>query len=490
MEKTKYLTTPIFYANSNPHIGHLYTGLVCDLWRQVNNVMNSSFFLSSGMDEHGQKVFQSAQENGFSAKEYVDKISGHFVDFFAKYHVRYDYWVRTTDENHEKAAQYFWTQLEKNGYIYKSTYKGWYAISDENYLDVPADYEPTSPNIVWREEDCYFFKLSAFQEKLLKHYEENPDAVYPRSRYNETVGFIKQGLKDFSISRPKDRLDWGIPVPNDEDQVMYVWIDALTNYLSLIGYPDDVYHEKWPAIHVVGKDILKFHTVYWQALLMAAGVELPKLVVVHGWWLNGDRKISKSLNNAIDIHGLTEAYGGDSVRYFLLSNMTLGEDASFRDEVFQTCVNSMLSNKFGNLLLRLTGLAQNKGIEVLERCDLSEELQDFIDKTSKSVNDFAEDITLFDDYIRLFANVLDFLNNYVESHAIWKLGVDDIRKELYSLLYCFKVISVLFSGLFPEASLKLAGYFDCEINLKSALEHKDITIKESLMLFPRVTNND
>lgn len=486
MSNKKYLTSPIFYANSNPHIGHLYTGLICDVWKQINSIMGSNVFFSSGMDEHGQKVFQSAQINGYSTQEYVDNISDCFVKFFAQYNVRYDYWVKTTSKEHKKSAQYFWMQLEERGYIYKNQYEGWYSISDENYLDVGKDYVSTSPNIVWREEECYYFKLSAFEDQLLQFYAKNIDAIYPKSRYNEAVAFIKQGLKDFSISRPKDRLSWGIPIPNDPDQVMYVWIDALTNYLSVINYPDEKYKQYWPGIHVIGKDILKFHTVYWPALLMAIDIEPPKLVLVHGWWLNGDQKVSKSLNNAIDIAGLSETYGFDSVRYFLLANMTVGEDANFKESLFDSTVGSVLSNKFGNFLLRLIGMAQNNEMNIIKVSKVEGSIQLFLNSLELETMKFVHDITYFDEYMSLFTTSLDFLNNYINENTIWKQEKEQLEKSLYSLLYSFKVISIIFSPILPETVKKITEFFDIDFDLLSAKNHKDIQIKEPIILFPKV----
>ncbi|WP_342262082.1 methionine--tRNA ligase [Alphaproteobacteria bacterium endosymbiont of Tiliacea citrago] len=486
MNKVKYLTAPIFYANSTPHIGHLYTGLVCDLWKQINLVMGEDFFLSSGMDEHGQKVFQVAVNNGLNPKVHVDNISESFKKFFEKYNVRYDYWVRTTDEQHKKATQIFWNKLKENGYVYKHRYKGWYSISDESYLDVSEDYVSTSKNIVWREEECYYFKLSSFQEKLVEYYEKHPETIYPKIRYNEAMGFIKQGLKDFSISRPKERLSWGIEVPDDPDQVMYVWIDALANYLTLIGYPDQKYLNYWPATHVVGKDILKFHAIYWPALLMAADLLPPKKVVVHGWWLNGDQKVSKSLNNAIDIDGLTEVYGSDAIRYFLLSNMTLGEDANFKESLFHSTINAALSNKYGNILLRLLGIAENKNIKELKHCELDEFLNNVVNNTKNEANNFVKNISFFDQYIRSFSAAFDSLNNYISENTIWKQEGEQLNNSLYSLLYCFKVLSVLFSPILPECAKKIAKYFDVDLNFKDVSVHKNIIIKEPIVLFPRV----
>lgn len=489
MNKTKYLTTPIFYANSVPHIGHLYTGLICDLWKQINKVMGENVLLSSGMDEHGQKVFQSAQNLGINEQQHVDAINQCFVDFFNSYHIRYDRWVRTTDADHKKSAQLFWAELSNNGYIYKGRYQGWYSISDENYLEVPENYISNSDNIVWREEDCYYFKLSHFQNSLLEYYERNHEAIYPRSRYNETIGFIKQGLKDFSVSRPKQRLSWGVEVPDDPDQVMYVWVDALANYLSLVGYPDPKFNNFWPPVHVIGKDILKFHTVYWPAMLMAADLELPRQVIVHGWWLNGEKKVSKSLNNAIDVAGLSAAYGSDSVRYFLLSNMTLGEDANFKESLFHFSVNATLSNKFGNLLSRLLGMAQGQKLTCINVCDLDTELGGFLKSLITETNQFVKDITFFDEYIGLFSTALDFLNNYISENSVWKKSGKELERCLYSLLHCFRVVAVVFSPIIPEAAEKIARYFDIELTVESASKYTPIEIKEMVLLFPRVLND-
>lgn len=485
----KYITSPIFYANSKPHIGHIYTGLVCDTWVKCNGIFNNEVEFVSGMDEHGQKVHQTAEKMKVSTKEYVDQMNANFIECFKNYDINYTKWIRTTSYEHKVALERVWRILEKNGYIYKSKYSGWYSISDENYLDFDKDYINTNPNIVWREEECYYFKLSAFEDKLREFYQNNKSIIYPNSRYNETIGLLDQGLKDFAISRPKERLSWGIEVDNDPSQVIYVWIDALSAYLSAIGYPDDKYKKLWPAIHVIGKDILKFHTIYWPALLMAIGLELPKQIIIHGWWLNGDQKISKSLNNAIDIGNLVESYGYDSFRYYLLSNMTLGEDGSFKETLFEQNIETVLSNKFGNLFSRLIGIAKRHSLELLKfnKALLNSKFIEELSRLRENILIYSENLSKLNLYIQSFNDGLEFLNVYVNDNKIWELTGEQLNNELYSLFYVFKHLALFYYPLLPNACSKILDYFDTKSKYEDALKFKNIIIKENVLLFPRLS---
>lgn len=485
VKKNIYITSPIFYANSNPHIGHVYTGLLCDAWKKFNQIFGRNVVFTSGMDEHGQKVMQSAEKNGCTSQEYVDLMSNSFKSCFAIHNVEYSNWIRTTDKKHEEAVYEFWKTLEKNGYIYKNKYEGWYSISDEHYIEGDKYSMKATDKIVWREEECYYFKLTAFQDRLYDYYKHNKEVVIPNTRYNETIGLFKQGLRDFSISRPKERLSWGIEVPGDETQVIYVWIDALVSYLSSIGYPNSEYKELLPAVHFLGKDILKFHAIYWPALLMAADLPLPKKLVVHGWWLNGDQKISKSLNNAIDLQYYLETFGQDAFRFYLLSNMILGEDCSFKDELFTQNTESILSNKVGNLFSRLIGIAKSKNIEKVSYAVLDEELLSFVAKIEDFSIKLIDDMSNFDEYTNMFVELVDILNVYVDLKQVWTLSGKELNDSLYRLLYCFKIFSVFYYPLLPDAVRKILNYFEVDINFENAKHHKDFIIKENLILFPR-----
>ncbi|MBL4839062.1 MAG: methionine--tRNA ligase, partial [Kordiimonadaceae bacterium] len=323
-----YVTTPIYYVNDVPHIGHAYTTLACDMLARFKRLDGFDVLFLTGTDEHGQKVEKSAEKAGVDPLAFCDKVSSRFQDLAAAMNFSNDQFIRTTEARHKVAVQQLWRELVKNGFIYEDNYAGWYSVRDEAFYGEDELKEgeggeklaPTGAPVEWVEEPSYFFKLSAFEEKLLALYENQPDFVMPKSRLNEVKSFVKGGLQDLSISRTT--FNWGVPVPEAEGHIMYVWIDALANYLTATGYPDmdaEDYQKFWPAnVHIVGKDILRFHAVYWPAFLMAANMPLPNRVFAHGWWTNEGQKISKSLGNVIDPFELIESYGLDPVRFFLL----------------------------------------------------------------------------------------------------------------------------------------------------------------------------
>ena len=357
----RYYTTPIYYVNDTPHIGHAYTSVAADVLARFARLDGHTVKFLTGTDEHGQKVEKSAQQKGMSTKEFVDKVSPSFRKMGDVLHLTNDDFIRTTEARHIQSAQALWLKIEAAGYIYKGSYAGWYSVRDEAYYqesELINGKAPTGAPVEWVQEPSYFFKLSVFQEKLLEFYDNHPDAVGPTSRRNEVISFVKSGLKDLSISR--STFHWGVPVPTDPDHVMYVWMDALSNYITALGYPDDTEEMRtfWPkAIHLVGKDILRFHCVYWHAFLMAAGLPLPKKVFAHGWWTNEGEKISKSLGNVIDPFELVETYGVDQVRYFLIREVPFGSDGDFSKKALVGRINSDLANDYGNLVQRVLSFA-------------------------------------------------------------------------------------------------------------------------------------
>ena len=365
-----YITSPIYYVNDVPHIGHAYTTLACDVLARFKRLDGFDVKFLTGTDEHGQKVEKSAAEAGLSPREFCDKVSARFRDLASAMNFSNDDFVRTTEERHLKACQELWRRLEANGEIYLDKYAGWYSIRDEAFYaeselekDENGDLKaPSGAAVEWLEEPSYFFKLSKWGERLLEYYAETPERVLPKSRRNEVKSFVEAGLKDLSISRTS--FSWGVPVPGDDDHIMYVWIDALSNYLTGAGFPDmdDAdFKTYWPGvIHVVGKDILRFHAVYWPAFLMAAGLEPPQRVFAHGWWTNEGRKISKSLGNVIDPFQLIEEYGLDPVRYFLMREVPFGNDGDFSRAAIIRRLNGDLANDLGNLAQRvLSMIAKN-----------------------------------------------------------------------------------------------------------------------------------
>ena len=384
-----YITSPIYYVNDVPHIGHAYTTLACDVLARFKRLDGYEVKFLTGTDEHGQKVEKSAAEAGLSPREFCDKVSARFRDLATAMNFSNDDFVRTTEERHITACQELWRRLEANGEIYLDKYAGWYSVRDEAFYaeselekDENGDLKaPSGAAVEWVEEPSYFFKLSKWGERLLEYYAETPERVLPKSRRNEVKSFVEAGLKDLSISRTS--FSWGVPVPGDDDHIIYVWIDALSNYLTGAGFPDmdDAdFKTYWPhVIHVVGKDILRFHAVYWPALLLAAGLEPPRRVFAHGWWTNEGRKISKSLGNVIDPFRLVEEYGLDPVRYFLMREVPFGNDGDFsRGAVVRRC-NGDLANDLGNLAQRvLSMIAKNCDGTVPEHGELEAKEKDLL----------------------------------------------------------------------------------------------------------------
>ncbi len=377
-----YITTPIFYPNGKPHIGHAYTVIATDAMARFQRLDGKDVFFLSGTDEHGLKMQQTAEKEGITAQELADRNSAVFREMIAAMGGSNDGFIRTTEERHHRACQAIWKKMADNGDIYLDSYKGWYSVRQEAYFDesettVGEDgvrREPLGSPVEWNEEETYFFRLSAYQDKLLAHYEANPEFIGPSERRNEVMSFVRSGLKDLSISR--STFNWGVPVPGDEKHVMYVWVDALTNYITAAGYPDTDADSwsYWPAdVHMIGKDIVRFHAVYWPAFLMSAGIELPKRVFAHGFLFNRGEKMSKSVGNVVDPFTLVEHYGLDAVRYFFLREVPFGQDGSYSHDAIVNRTNADLANDLGNLAQRsLSMIAKNCDGKVPEKGALGE----------------------------------------------------------------------------------------------------------------------
>ncbi len=363
-----YITTPIYYVNDVPHIGHAYTTLACDVLARFMRLDGRKVLFLTGTDEHGQKVEKAAEQAGRTPQDFVDANASRFLDLARAMAFSFDDFIRTTERRHLEAVHALWRALAERGEIYLGAYEGWYSVRDEAFYgesELITDaggnrLAPTGAPVEWVKEPSYFFRLSAWQDRLLEFYETHPDFIAPASRRNEVISFVKGGLQDLSISRTSFR--WGIPVPGDPDHVIYVWLDALTNYITAAGYPDRegvAFSGWWPAdLHMVGKDILRFHAVYWPAFLMAAGLEPPRRVFAHGWWTNEGQKISKSLGNVIDPHDLVARYGLDPTRYFLLREVPFGQDGDFSHAGMVRRLNGDLANGLGNLAQRSLTLIQ------------------------------------------------------------------------------------------------------------------------------------
>ncbi|HAD86369.1 MAG TPA: methionine--tRNA ligase [Rhodospirillaceae bacterium] len=471
-----YLTTPIYYVNDAPHIGHAYTTLACDVLARFKRLDGYDVKFLTGTDEHGQKVEKSAEKAGVDPQSFADKVSQNFRSLAAFMKFSNDDFIRTTEPRHIQACQAMWTRMLDAGDIYLDNYGGWYAVRDEAFygedeLTKQPDgtrIAPSGAEVEWVEEPSYFFKLSAWEDKLLAFYDANPDFIAPQSRRNEVTSFVKGGLQDLSISRTT--FNWGVPVPGDEDHIFYVWLDALTNYISALGFPDEQgeYAKYWPAdLHMVGKDILRFHAVYWPAFLMAAGLEPPKRVFAHGWWTNEGQKISKSLGNVIDPFELVEKYGLDQVRFFLLREIPFGNDGDFSHSAMVGRMNSELANDYGNLAQRVLSM-------IAKNCD--GRVPDPKDKLVLSVDTAPTlgaiigsreligrvrelmDRQAFHDALEAVWEVIREANRYVDQAAPWKLKKEDPEKMdavLYVLAETIRNVTIVLQPFMPDSCSKI-----------------------------------
>jgi len=466
--KPYYITTPIYYVNDDPHIGHAYTTLACDVLARFKRLDGYDVRFLTGTDEHGQKVEKAAEKAGVDPQSFTDRVSGNFRSLAKAWGFTNDDFIRTTEDRHIRASQALWTTLVERDEIYLDTYAGWYAVRDEAFYAEselragPAGTKiaPSGAEVEWVEEPSYFFRLSAWQDRLLKFYDDNPDFIAPASRRNEVVSFVRGGLQDLSVSRTS--FTWGIPVPGDERHVMYVWLDALTNYITAVGYPDvdgDDFRKLWPAdLHMVGKDILRFHAVFWPAFLMGAGLEPPKRVFAHGWWTNEGQKISKSLGNVINPYDLVETYGLDQVRYFLLREVPFGNDGDFSHRSMIQRMNSELANDYGNLVQRvLSMIAKNCNGAVPEPGPLSAEDDELLNAVGALLPRLRSvmDTQLFHEALEAIWVVVRAANGYVDRQAPWALRKTDearMRTVLYVLAETIRNLALYTLPVMPTAS--------------------------------------
>ncbi len=471
MSKSFYITTPIYYVNDKPHLGHAYTSIACDALARYLRLDGYDVKFVTGTDEHGQKVEKSADKAGVPPQAFVDEVAEHFRELTEVLELTNDDFIRTTEERHTKAAQALWEKLKANDDIYLGSYAGWYSVRDEAFYaesELIDGKAPTGAEVEWVEEPSYFFRLSKYQDQLIAFYENNPDAILPASRRNEVMSFVKGGLKDLSISRTT--FSWGVPVPGDEDHIIYVWLDALTNYLAAIGYPDtesESYKKYWPAMHMVGKDILRFHTVYWPAFLMSAGLELPLRVFAHGWWTIEGEKMSKSLGNVVAPTHLVEKYGLDQTRYFLLREVPFGNDGNFSRQALIDRINSDLANNIGNLAQRTLSMIQKNcgGVvptphaEHLTKED--ETLLDLVQVTRDVTSDEARDAMLRCRFHEVLADILGMAsraNEYIDEQAPWKQKKENpprMEATLYHLAEAIRCIAIMLQPFVPHAATRL-----------------------------------
>jgi methionyl-tRNA synthetase len=470
--KSYYVTTPIYYVNDSPHIGHAYTSLACDALARFMRLDGYDVHFLTGTDEHGQKVEKSAEAAGKDPQAFTDEVSQRFRLLAEAMNFSNDDFIRTTERRHIESCQELWRRLKERGQIYLGSYSGWYAVRDEAFyqedeLETRPDGKKISKasgaEVAWVEEPSYFFQLSAWAEPLLEHYARNPDFIGPDSRRNEVISFVKSGLKDLSVSRTTFK--WGVPVPDDADHIMYVWLDALTNYITAVGFPDteqEKYIKFWPAdLHMVGKDILRFHAVYWPAFLMAAGLEPPQRVFAHGWWTNEGQKISKSLGNVIDPHELIARYGRDQVRYFLLREVPFGNDGDFSHRAMVQRMNGDLANGIGNLGQRvLSMINKNCDAKVPAHGVLTEADQQLLAAARGLLAAVRPLMTsqLFHKALETIWQVVTEADRYVDEQAPWALKKTDPARMgtvLYVLAETIRHLALLVQPFMPESGAKI-----------------------------------
>ena len=471
MAQSYYVTTPIYYVNDKPHIGHSYTTLACDVLARFKRLDGYDVTFLTGTDEHGQKVEKAAETAGISPQAFTDAVSQNFRDLTHRMNFSNDDFIRTTEARHKAACQEIWRRLQAKGHITLGKYEGWYSVRDETFFtetELVDGKAPTGAPVEWVEEPSYFFNLSQWQDKLLAYYESNPDFVGPDSRFNEVKSFVKSGLRDLSVSRASFK--WGVPVPGDDDHVMYVWLDALTNYVTASGWPvdgpdgDAAKHEKlWPAdLHMVGKDILRFHAVYWPAFLMAAGLPLPKRVFAHGWWTNEGQKISKSLGNAIDPNQLADQYGLDQTRYFLLREVPFGNDGDFSVKAMVQRMNGDLANDLGNLSQRVLSMIFKNCAGVMPALPATPSAQDkaLLDAADALLEKVRQliDRQAFHEALRDIWQVIADANRYVDAVAPWalrKTDPDRMNEVLAVLAETIRQVAILVQPVMPDAACRM-----------------------------------
>ncbi|WP_040838038.1 methionine--tRNA ligase [Nocardia brevicatena] len=471
-----YLTTAIAYPNGAPHIGHAYEYISSDALARFKRLDGYDVFFMTGTDEHGQKMQQTANAEGVPVRDLAARNSDVFEALDKRLDISYDRFIRTTDSDHHEACVAIWRRMLDNGDIYLDNYSGWYSVRDEAFYteeettlldDGTRVSTETRTPVTWTEESNYFFRLSAYQDKLLALYDEHPDFVAPATRRNEIVSYVKAGLKDLSISRTT--FDWGVPVPDHPDHVMYVWVDALTNYLTGVGFPNtdtESFLRYWPAnVHIIGKDITRFHTVYWPAFLMSAGIELPQRVFVHGFLYNKGEKMSKSVGNVVDPLELVDTYGLDAVRFFLLREISYGQDGSYSHEAIVSRINADLANEFGNLAQRsLTMVAKNCDAAVPTPGEFTDEDRALLDRANGLLERCRAEFDVQQMHLALEAIWLTLgeTNRYFSAQAPWALrksGTDEdlarMETVLYVTLEVVRIVAILVQPVMPASAAKL-----------------------------------
>lgn len=509
-KNTFYVTTPIYYVTAQPHLGSLYSTLLADVVSRWEKLAGKELFFLTGTDEHGQKIAQAAQKAGKEPKEFVDNFVPSYKEVWRMYEVDYNYFIRTTDESHKTGAQQFIQELLDSGAIYTGLYEGWYCTPCETFITQEGATKikkaPSCPSCQretsYISEKTYFFKLSAYQDKLLQFYRDNPNFIAPKERLNEVIRFVESGLKDLSISRTA--VSWGVPFPHDPTHTIYVWVEALCNYVTAIGYGDPAkknqFHHWWPAnLHVIGKDIVRFHAVYWPALLMAAKLALPKQILVHGWIKVNKKKMSKSLGNVVDPVLLYDAYGPEPVRYFLLRQIPINQDGNFNIEDLENRISVDLANDLGNLLQRMAMLAKKYNIVTISPPKKwSKESLTLYEKSLKTIKDVSHFMHLYLFHLA-FSRLWEFIkqvNIYFNDQKPWKLASsnkDQFVEVLAATCHSLYVIGILLWPVMPDKMATLLASLGITFKIESTnlknIEmdtwNKQFTIKNIPPLFKK-----
>ena len=512
MNKNFYITTPIYYPSAKPHMGHAYSSITADFFARFKKIQGFNVFFLTGTDEHGQKIQRAAEKNGMEPLLFCDQISKTFRDLSNILNLSNTDFIRTTEDRHKKSVENLWNILEQKKEIYLSKYSGWYSVSDEAFysedeiddIDGKKISKNSGSSVEWVEEESYFFKLSKWQKPLLKFYNDNPKFILPESRKNEVISFVKRGLKDLSISRKS--FSWGIKVPSNKDHVIYVWLDALTNYISALNYPNtdnNLYKNFWPAnLHLIGKDILRFHAIYWPAFLLAANLAPPKRVYGHGWILSGEEKMSKSKGNILDPIEIIRNYGLDPLRYYLLKEVSFGNDGSISKDKLENCINSDLANNYGNLCQRVILFNEkNLNLQVPEKNIFDKNDLKILDNYKTNFDNLINYIDNQDinSYVNFITEQLFSANKYFNDQEPWKKK-DDLKRLntiIYVSLELIRKITIMLYPIIPETSLKVLKIFginESEIDINSILNNEFLKPKSKIskinILFKKITNND
>ena len=499
MDKNFYITTPIYYPSAKPHMGHAYSSIIADFFARFKKIDGFDVYFLTGTDEHGLKIQRAAKKKGIETLKFCNDISQTFRDLSKTLNLTNTDFIRTTEKRHKLSVQNLWKELKKNDDIYLSQYSGWYSVSDEAFYNDSEIEESNGIKIAtsskspveWMDEESYFFRLSKWEKPLLEYYEKNPDFISPDSKKKEVISFVKGGLKDLSVSRKS--FTWGIPVPDNDEHVIYVWLDALTNYISALNYPDikdPLFKKFWPAsIHLIGKDILRFHAVYWPAFLLAAKIPLPNKVYGHGWILSDEEKMSKSKGNILDPIEIINQYGLDPLRYYLIKEVSFGNDGNISQDRLEDCINSDLANNFGNLCQRVTAFAiKNCEGKIPKNINFEDEDLKLLDKFRLHLDIIRNKIDKQDInfYIDFIINSLFETNKYFNDQEPWKKKNDLIRLNtiVYTTLEIVRKISYLLYPIIPQSSLNALKIFNIkedEIKFSTLKNHNYLTSNSDII---------